>query len=121
MAAKDNGAKLYVAAYPCLSTNRCGGPDIERLLQGATNPTKNFVVLPLAVEISRRRIQKGGHAIFAMTCTYRNLVTRFLLRNWFDCLQKCDNLCAHTIFPEIRHSVATFSWLCAKRDFVALW
>ena len=54
LAAKDNGAKLYVAAYPCLSTNRCGGPDIERLLQGATNPTKNFVVLPLAIDLESK-------------------------------------------------------------------
>jgi lysophospholipase L1-like esterase len=53
-AVKDNGARLYVAAYPCLSTSRCGGSDIERLLQDAGNLTKDFVVLPLAIALESK-------------------------------------------------------------------
>ena len=51
---KDNGARLYVAAYPCLSAYNCGGSDIERLLQDASNPTKEFVVLPLATKLDSK-------------------------------------------------------------------
>lgn len=51
LAVKDNGASLYVAAYPCLSTHRCGGPDIERLLFEASGRLKDFVVLPLATDL----------------------------------------------------------------------
>ena len=54
LAVKDNGARLYVAAYPCLSTYRCGGPDIERLLQKASDPAKDFVVLPLAIDLDSK-------------------------------------------------------------------
>jgi hypothetical protein len=53
-AVKDNGARLYVAAYPCLSTFRCGGSDLERLLQDAGNQTKDFVVLPLAIALESK-------------------------------------------------------------------
>jgi lysophospholipase L1-like esterase len=51
LAVKDNGARLYVAAYPCLSMYRCGGSEIERLLQEASDGSKDFVVLPLAIDL----------------------------------------------------------------------
>ena len=51
---KSNGAKLYIAAYPCLASYPCAGPDIERLLQKATNQSKAFVVVPLAIELESK-------------------------------------------------------------------
>lgn len=46
-----NRAKLYVSAYPCVANYPCPGPDVERLLQNASNQSKDFVVLPLAIEL----------------------------------------------------------------------
>jgi lysophospholipase L1-like esterase len=54
LAGKETGARLYVAAYPCLSTYRCGGPDIERLLREASDRSKDFVVLPLAIDLDSK-------------------------------------------------------------------
>ena len=53
-AVKSNGAKLYIAACPCLANYPCAGPDIERLLQDASNQSKDFVVLPLAIELESK-------------------------------------------------------------------
>jgi lysophospholipase L1-like esterase len=51
---KNNGARLYVAAYPCLSAYRCGGPDVEKLLREASDRSKDFVVLPLAIDLDSK-------------------------------------------------------------------
>jgi hypothetical protein len=59
MAAENDGARLFVAAYPCLAVPRCGGPDIERLLQDVSVPTKDFLVLPLATDLEPK-FERGG-------------------------------------------------------------
>lgn len=62
VAVKNNGAKLYIAAYPCLASYPCAGPDIERLLQVASKQANDFAVLPLAIELEskfdKREIKK---------------------------------------------------------------
>jgi lysophospholipase L1-like esterase len=61
-AVKSNGAKLYIAACPCLASYPCAGPDIEILLQNSSDQSKDFVVLPLATELEskfyKREIKK---------------------------------------------------------------
>jgi hypothetical protein len=56
-AVKGNGATLYIAASPCVTTEPCAGPDIERLLQ-YSNQAGEFVVLPLATEL-QSKFDKG--------------------------------------------------------------
>jgi hypothetical protein len=56
-AVKGNGATLYIAASPCVTTGPCAGPDIERLLQ-YSNQAGEFVVLPLATEL-QPKFEKG--------------------------------------------------------------
>jgi lysophospholipase L1-like esterase len=48
---KSNGAKLYVAACPCLASYHCAGPEIERLLKNSNDQSNDFVVLPLAIDL----------------------------------------------------------------------
>ena len=56
-AVKGNGAILYLAASPCVTTGPCAGPDIETLLQ-YSNQAGEFVVLPLATEL-QPKFEKG--------------------------------------------------------------
>ena len=56
-AVKRNGATLYLAASPCVTTDPCAGPDIERLLQNS-NQSGEFIVLPLATEL-QSKFEKG--------------------------------------------------------------
>ena len=56
-AVKGNGATLYIAASPCVTTDPCAGPDIERILQNS-DQSEEFIVLPLATEL-QSKFDKG--------------------------------------------------------------
>ena len=56
-AVKGDGATLYLAASPCVTTDPCAGPDIERLLQNS-GQSGEFIVLPLATEL-QSKFDKG--------------------------------------------------------------
>lgn len=53
-AARNNNARLYVAAYPCMAVDLCVGAKVERLLQAAAGQNGAYVVLPLAIELEAK-------------------------------------------------------------------
>jgi hypothetical protein len=104
-AVKGNGATLYIAASPCVTTEPCAGPDIERLLQ-YSNQAGEFVVLPLATEL-QSKFDKGeinkkdmrfhndmhlssfGHGVLAEELTRLHVTSsgetkRQLLNSWIN-------------------------------------